>query len=239
MRSHRVPQPGNSHIYLIYNMQKSKFEIEFLISNIRAAYYQAAQHPSILDAGMAWYENAYLACDVISVRHRVSIEAVAGIVAALSPRNSWERSLVDCETILRAAGNNKTGADIKVCTFPRNKAKALNIAYGASPDAVLSGNKIRDFWFNILHPADESVVVVDGHAYHIALGRLAPLDKVPSLTDGQYQLLGDAYRAAAAQINQDSLEGDVLPCQVQAVTWTYYRVVRGVDRQLTLPASAE
>ena len=58
--------------------------------------------------------------------------------------------------------------------------------------------------------------------------------QTPTLNSGNYKLLALAYRLATDEINYESLESSVLPMQVQATTWTLYRVIRGIDDSHTI-----
>lgn len=207
---------------------------ELFVANIRASYYNAVQYPLIHQAGLTWYDRARQEASEIARRHRVSLECAIGVISALSPRNPWEYNLVATDVCLRVILAGGSASDFKVRTYNGNKQKAVEIAKGALPLSILSGSKTRDFYSNILNPEHPTVVVLDGHALHVALGKIAALEEAPSLTDKCYQFFADCYRQACCEINSDSLGRDILPCQVQATTWQYYRVLKGYDRSFHL-----
>lgn len=71
---------------------------------------------------------------------------------------------------------------------------------------------------------------MDGHALAIALGMRIVLSDVRGMSDKQYNLVEDAYRQACKEINIDRLIGqELLPSQVQAVCWVYYRFIHGIS----------
>lgn len=211
-------------------ISQSKLCFELLVSNIKASYYAATQYPSILQAGLNWYAAANSQASAIAQRTKYDIRVVVAVISALSPRNSWERNLLDAELLLKVATKGGTAKDFKVCTFDSNKELGLALANGASIEGTLTGNKRKDFYCNILCPKDPYVVTVDGHAISIALGKLGNAGKAAQLSDKEYRGFAEAYRQATREINADSLEGNVIPSQVQAITWSYYRVVRGIDK---------
>lgn len=214
----------------------SETNVELYISNIRAAYYQALQYPSLVEEGLNWYaiahEKAY------AMAHRLndaSIFEVCGVIAALSPNNRWERNLVDAETLFRHAINGGKLDNIRVSTYAQNKEKAWLICRGvADPLDVIRGNKTKSFYQCLIAPDKSDAVCVDSHAVNIALGRQASIARTPALTDNKYALIAFCYTTATREINEDSVCGSVLPLQVQALTWTYYRVMRGLDARFSI-----
>ena len=201
-----------------------------MVSNIKTTYYAAKQYPSLFEAGLNWYDTARSEASKIAKRNGFTLETTIGVISALSPRNPWERNLINTEMVLQAVNSGRLPEDIKVCTFHANKLKAFEIASGKAPLDALTSNKTRCFYLNILNPKRPDIVTVDGHAIHIALGYMAPLDKAPGLSDKVYELFSQTYLRSTSEINADSLERDVIPSQVQAVSWGYYRVIKGIDK---------
>lgn len=204
-------------------------DFSLYVANIKACYYQALQYPTIVEAGINWYADKNLIGAKIAKRYCTDPDLVLGVIAALSPRNKWHRNLIDCELVFKAVRDNKKPSDITCCTFDHNKEKAFLIAQGFDPSEVLRGNKVRDFYQCLLNPANRYKVCVDTHAANLAVGGSAP-----TLSDKSYDLLANAYREATKQINADSLEGSILPLQCQSLTWTYYRVIKGIDPELSM-----
>lgn len=207
---------------------------KLFVANIRACYYAASQYPDILSAGLSWYERANQESATLAKRHRVSVETAIGVISALSPRNWWERNVVMADVCLRVVLDGGGANDFKVSTFDGNKHKAVAIARGSNPLTILSGDKTRSFYLNISNPEDSYTVTVDGHGAHIALGKVAALEDAPALKGKCYDFFADCYRQACSEINADSLVADILPCQVQSVTWQYYRVLKGLDKSFEL-----
>lgn len=201
-----------------------------MVANIEATYYAAKQYPSLWMSGLDWYDRAHAQASAIAARQRVSLPVTAGIIAALSPRNPWERNLIDAENCLKAIAVGKAANDFKVATFDRNKDKAIAIAKGADPLSVLSPLKTGCFYQNLINPADPATVTVDGHAALVALNRLLDANSSVKMSKFLYQTIADAYRQATLEINADSLESDILPSQCQAVCWVYVRVLKGIDK---------
>lgn len=209
--------------------QISEDKLSLYVANIQTCYYQTLQYPTIVEAGLNWYEDKKLIAQKIATRHHVDLESVIGVIAALSPRNKWNRNLIDCELVFKAIATDKKSNQIRCCTFDHNKEKAFLIARGHEPLEILSGNKVRDFYKCLAEPQHHYYVCVDGHAANIAIEGQAP-----SLSDKNYSILADAYRLATKKINADSLELSVLPLQVQSLTWVYYRVIKGIDPEISI-----
>lgn len=207
----------------------SENNFSLYVANIKACYYQALQYPTIVEAGINWYADKNLEASKIAKRYCTNTSLVLGVIAALSPRNKWHRNLIDCELVFKAIRDGRKPDQVSCCTFDHNKEKAFLIARGFEPLEVLRGNKVIDFYKCLLTPTDPFTVCVDGHAANIAIA-----DQAPSLSDKNYSLLADAYRVATKQISNESLEGSILPLQCQSLTWTYYRVIRGIDTSLSI-----
>ena len=163
--------------------------------------------------GKEWYANAKIDCLMLSHLHGVPTNTVAGMVAALSPRNRWSRNVVDAESVILH------GECATVATFKTNKAKAVRILQGEWPLDVLSGNKVRAFYTCIVDPLTDDVCV-DGHAYGVACG-YGQRVQVKRITDTEYTKISQAYQCVASA-------NELAPHQVQAITWLVYRRIHNI-----------
>ena len=174
--------------------------------------------------GLTWYQRANLAAVRLADQYEIAIDTAAGVIAALSPRNKWDRNLVDAENIIAAfkAGGEEAAADVKCCTFGANKKKALEIlTWEAQGDIVkefLSGPKLVEFFSCIIGQDD---VCIDGHAYSIWFGDRVTLAKVPSIGKKLREEIKKDYLAVAKKNNLKGYE-------VQAITWVAHRRIHGV-----------
>jgi hypothetical protein len=173
-------------------------------------YYNLATKREVTD-GRRWYPRAYSTCKQLSELYDVPIETVVGIMAALSPRNKWERNVADTEAVL-VHGEHAT-----VATFNHNKEKAVRILNGEQPLDVLSGNKVRSF-YNCICLEDD--VCVDSHAYAVATGHGERI-KRRAISDKSYSEISNAYIDAAKSIG---LSGS----QLQAITWLAYKRIHKI-----------
>lgn len=168
--------------------------------------------------GADWYPAANKAAAIMACRYGITLNTAAGVIAALSPNNRWERNLVDADSMIRAysTGGYHAADSIKVGTYHANKSKALNILSGINCLDILGGLKVRAF-FDCIIGGDS--VCVDGHAYAIWAGQYIPTTKTPKLTPKIYTAIAADYRKAAATINS-ILQAEYSAAQVQAITWT-------------------
>lgn len=189
------------------------------ISNILAVWGQATAEER--SAGAEWYPRANAVCQYLALAHERTLAEVCAVVAILSPRNRWERNLVDASLALAADGGAFVAA-----TFGAQRVKAERILSGRNqgPSAVLpvigSGLKTRAFFWCLHSPHSDEHVVIDGHAHNIALGKRRPLEQ-SSVTRSQYGHLVTAYREAARRAG-------VGPVNLQATTWVAWRRIHGV-----------
>ena len=171
--------------------------------------------------GQLWYRRANTAAVRLADQYEVTIPVAAGVIAALSPRNKWERNLIDAENLIAAfvAAGEEGAEAVKVCTFGKNKAKAIQILQaGIGIQAILSGPKLIEFFSCIMGEDD---VCIDGHAYSIWFGCRITLDKVPSIGKKLRAQIKEDYMAVADKNN-------LKPFEVQAITWVTHRRLHGV-----------
>lgn len=176
--------------------------------------------------GLAWYPTANQIAARLAERYSISEAQAIGVIAALSPRNKWERNVHDAEALIAAyvASGASQAALTKVCTFGANKAKAIKIL-GLSTEAefddvlaILSGPKLREFASCILGRDD---VCIDGHAFCIWNGGRTSLKDVPSIGVKLRREIKADYQAAAKELG-------LTPSACQAVTWCAWRRIHGV-----------
>jgi hypothetical protein len=181
-----------------------------MADNILACF--TACSDSDISDGMHWYDAARGLANELDPANP---SRAAGIIAAMSPMTSWPLN------VRRAREVYATGTTVGL---KRNVAKAERIYNGEAPLDVLSGQKVRSFFQNIM--GDPHGVTVDRHAIDVAYGKVqtdserANAVKVTKARDG-YGLIRDAYIHAA---NCLSGEGFTMTgAQLQAIVWVYWR----------------
>jgi hypothetical protein len=201
-----------------------------LIQNIEAVLLEASNKE--IQSGLDWYKNAHDSARSISIQSRQSLGKIVYCIAALSPRNSWERNLIDCSNL-----SQHLTLDVKVGTFNANKQKALECLlsenfdfnfYPALDRLSKGGFKTKAFAKLIYNPEDEYTVCVDTHAIGVAHNnRYTSSDEDKKLlgqvfkSEDSYESICDAYRAVANKHGW-------LPHQVQAITWVTWKRIHGV-----------
>ena len=195
------------------------------VDNIKAIY-QLATLTEQQD-GITWYPAANQIAISLADRHEISEAQAIGVIAALSPRNRWERNVQDADAIISAfkAGGAEQAMLTKVCTFTSNKAKAVKIltATFANLDDVLeilSGPKLREFASCIAGLPD---VCIDGHAFCIWAANRTGLKDVPAIGVKLRREIKADYQAAADELG-------ITPSACQAITWVTWRRIHGVTK---------
>ena len=194
--------------------------------NIQAVY-QLATAVEQAD-GTAWYPIAHCAALSLADAYEVTECQAIGIIAALSPRNRWERNVADAEALIAAyvAGGSAQALETKVCTFGANKLKAISILEVIDPTsdevrAILSGPKLQEFYTCIL--GQHSEVCIDGHAYCIWAGGRTSLADVPSIGVKLRRQIKADYVAVADELG-------LTPSALQAITWVAWRRIHGISK---------
>ena len=195
------------------------------IDNIKAIY-QLATLTEKQD-GITWYPVALDIARTIADEHDLTTAQAIGVIAALSPRNKWERNVQDAISLIAAyqAGGAEQAMLTKVCTFGANKAKAVKILQLVAPTmdqvlAVLSGPKLREFASCIAGLPD---VCIDGHAFCIWAANRTGLKDVPAIGVKLRREIKADYQTAADELG-------ITPSACQAITWVTWRRIHGVTK---------
>lgn len=167
--------------------------------------------------GMNWYRDAH---DIAGRIAKGDYAMGAGVLAAMSPMMGWDRNVEVAENAFR---DGKASGGLK-----RNCEKSDKIMSGDNPLDVLGGDKVRNFYLAILDPENSIGVVVDRHAFDIAVGEVTN-DKTRGALSrkGIYEKFSQAY-IIAAEIVSLELGFKVSGCQMQAITWVAWRRLKGI-----------
>lgn len=166
--------------------------------------------------GINWYRDAHALAVKLSPSDPSS---AAGVIAALSPMMDWGQNV---NLAVRAYRDGSASGALF-----RNVEKANRILNGERPEDVLGGNKVRAFYGVIADPSSDAVVV-DRHAFDIAVGRVTNNDSRHALgRKGVYETFAGAYVRAAETLTK-RLGTPVSASEVQAVTWTVWRRLKGL-----------
>lgn len=191
-----------------------------LADNILAVYDRATEHER--EHAADWYREAHTLAESLSPG---DIERGAGVIAALSPQQSWTRN-VQTATLAFERGTaceyvDADGETVKQLGLGANCVKADRILNGAHPLDVLGGDKVLSFYDNILNPGGDAVTI-DRHAYDVANAKRGT-DKSRDRLNlaGMYARYVDAYKLAARELNLGALE-------LQAIVWVAWRRENGV-----------
>lgn len=171
--------------------------------NIITTYRRASLEQS--ERGLAWYQEAYDLATRLSDDPRKG----AGVIAALSARNSWERNVSIATVAFETGaptGHTKANLD-----------KAARIMSGEAPETVLPMSlKTGHFYRSILHAGETDAVTIDRHAHDVAVGRKYGDREDRGLSSqNRYDALVKAYRVAARHTND-------YPAVLQAIVWTVW-----------------
>lgn len=179
------------------------------VQNIINLYVNEATAEDVTE-GRLWYAEAYALALSLDPKNP---HLAAGVIAAMSPITPWERNKTLAE---RAYRDGKASG-----TLSRNCAKADAIMAGADPLTVLKGEKVVNFYLSII--GDPEAVCVDRHAYDIAAGVVTnDASRAKALgRKGEYEKIAALYREAARRLG-------ILPSELQAVTWTVWRRLKGL-----------
>jgi len=192
-----------------------------------------AATPEHREAGTTWYADAQTIAFALAEAYRpegVGYLQVCGVLAAVSPLNSWGANVNLAARIVREhAENNHTVTTGYLGTGLR---KAAAILAGENIETVLNSPKITNFYACIAGAGmDSEAVCIDRHAWDIAVNTRhrdgagegdVRLPVRPSITGARYAWAAGAYVRAAAILSAET-GTRISPAQVQAVTWLTWR----------------
>lgn len=155
--------------------------------------------------GINWYKDANKFCLEVANKYNLKLFQVVGALAALSPRNKWERNKQDLISVI------KYGHDATVCTFSSNRHKAilcLNAESVLEVMVILNGDKVKSFFSNIYYRECDRVTV--------DIWAMRAVGFNENLTPKKYIEIENVYRKVA-------LEYGYKPKELQAIAWTIIR----------------
>ena len=157
----------------------------------------------------AWYERYHYTLNTLSKETPHTKQQIICAFAALSPLTHIDRNEQLLHDLLETGDCAHQSGDAI------NKAKrCLN---SPDPYTILRGHKVKSFASNLLRPFTPGAVTIDRHAYSILLARPTSDQERKILSRvGTYQLLAGVFRSVAREF-------DLLPHELQALTWVYYR----------------
>lgn len=215
-----MKQPKNPELKL--NTRKSlsvadNLELQEFKNNLYRFYSLSTVYNDFED----WYGIANgIAKELTEEYPQYSIAQIAGVIAVLSPNQSWNSNLASAKVIIseHAKGIRDWTKAIPSPGYGANRAKAFDILSGDL--SRISGPKVSAFYSNILKAGDNESVTVDIHmiraAYaDIGIGRNTPNSAV-TLPNKIYSTIQQALIELANELN-------IAVHRLQAIIWEAIR----------------
>lgn len=171
--------------------------------------------PAQIAAGLDWYADAHRVAGALATRYGVTLEVSAGVIAALSPLNSWGAN-VNLATRFLDAGGLTSGY------LGDGLRKAARILAGEHVEDVLTSPKVAAFYAGIVTNGATDIVCVDRHAMDIADNERRTDGTRPKITGKRYAAYAETYQRAARIISREIGE-TISAAQIQAITWKTWR----------------
>jgi hypothetical protein len=171
---------------------------------------------TVLTKGTNWYSEAQSFAKSLETP-LVDFDKVCQVIAALSPATKWERNLTDAQQIVdyyHRRGVLGLLNNVTVCTYGPNKQKAVDILTGKQQLTINTGPKTYNFYQNIKDPSNPEYVTIDRHAFKILTRDEQGGAIRINLTT--YLRASKVYQVLASDLN-------LLPCELQAITWLVWR----------------
>jgi len=181
-----------------------------MVDSILSVYATASDNAKV--EGIIWYEQANALATILASEFAVPVLDVIKFLAAASPNTSWTIQVKNSREALRRYyyGDEAGALDVFFSLYRGNRAKALKCLAGDYTG--VRGPKVNAFSHNIA--GDYTVVTVDTWAVKVA--GLNAAEFKSGIRAKQYYQIEAAYIQAARQVN-------LLPAQLQAITWVAFR----------------
>lgn len=186
--------------------------IEPQTRNITRLFREALQ--SDVETAAEWYVDAHRIARVLAHDSGYTTSQAAGVIAAVSPLQSWGANVNLASRILASGG--LTSGYLKL-----GLSKATAILNGADVEATLKGDKTVNFYRSIVS-AGQYGVCIDRHAYSLAVNTRFKDGEIPTLKGKRYDAVVECY-TRAAKILSAEYGISLTPAQVQSVTWVLWR----------------
>ena len=176
-----------------------------------------------LQHGLTWYSDAKQEAQSMADKYELPLHVVIGVIAALSPTNSWEMNIRNADTMCRIFVDGGYVEDTKPSTYKTMRDKAWSILQTMPHNIddvafILNGPKITDFAYCIM---GNDVCVIDGHAWCIANADRRTMQEVPNIGKKLRAELQQAYSNAGKKHNMTAYE-------MQAATWVAWKRIHNV-----------
>lgn len=168
-----------------------------------------------IESAAQWYADAYDIADALAVKHGLTVDAVAAVIAVLSPMNSWGNNVNLAARLIAGKGEITSGG------IPANVAKANRIIKGEQPASVVGGQKVTNFYLSILTRGERGLTV-DRHAFDIAVNTRHTDANRPGIGKRIYAEISAMYARAAVILSKEYGQ-TITAGQVQSVTWMVWR----------------
>lgn len=161
--------------------------------------------------GMHWYDYARDYAASLDT----DVSRAAGILAALSPQQSWP---VNKKMAAEFYGGRR---DVHTTD---NVVKAERILNGETPLDILGGPKVRAFYANIMGIDTTEAVTIDRHAIMVCEGRVIEgKDNLRSYFSTKRNRQYVSEYVQASKILSRETGTYMTPAQIQAITWVWWR----------------
>jgi hypothetical protein len=189
-------------------------------SNMKKHYIEKLNQYKETSGVSSWYKDARLYAYGLSKKYGVSLISVVGIIAALSPRNRWERNKLDADNLLCEFF---TGNKVTYGTFNSNVYKARRILFECQylngntnrVKEILKGRKTVSFFDNIYNP-ESTVVTVDEWVSQFHDNKRVSIKNRKAVTKKRYDEIEKTIKELA------TISG-LKPYEVQATLWVGFR----------------
>lgn len=187
--------------------QLSYYKRQLVKKNLEHAFNNATTQD--IEEGLTWYEQANEFCERIANKYNVEPFTVASVVSALSPRNKWDKNLLDAELVIKNHQKGISPEKTSVSTFHRNKFKAFAILDGTE-SITPESQKTYAFVKNISELSSDFVTV---DVWHLRACFGKTMASVGNL----------AYKQLENITKELAKESGFTPYQYQAIVWGYVR----------------
>jgi hypothetical protein len=197
------------------------------MNNFERCYLQSTENEKAM--GVNWYLDSHNYLKEMSNYFDIPLNVTCGIVAVLSPMIAWQQNVNLAYHLLKF--KCKIPKNIKNPSFPANFRKAIKIYKTKKVFPYLRGEKVTQFYQNLLYPFKDTSITIDTFMIACYYNLSDKKDCKKYFVPGQIEILKNEIKILSEKYS-------LLPLQFQAIVWiAYHREVKSMQSysgQLTL-----
>ncbi len=194
-----------------------------MIANLEKMFKQADAID--MEEGLLAYQRYHMVMAEMSMAYSIELEKVIAVFVSLSPNNDYVGNLRSTVSVLAGISAGVPEEQVTISTYKHCRKRAFQYARGERNFLKeTKGQKIINFFHNVLDPSDNRYVTIDGHMSAIWQNKNLTMKEAIVRHKREYNEISDAVKKLA-------FREMMLPNQLQAILWFTRKRVRNIKSE--------